>query len=328
MTPTVTTLQLDDRHVVQIVANLSTPQPVEQAPASCSQSLPPWFNAQSPVSLPNYISQDEDNNSSSARRTSRSAPRCIMQEAMLSCVDIYKPQYVVSVDLGILNYIETPKLTGTTYTVTPKQMVQRKLPMMVMQNGKSSAGSKQRTLGVLPPHCKPNHKGHLAALVWKWDRTTCPGNVRLQHWHQHHRLHQEKPGPTKPSKERDLPPHHLPHKTWKNEEPNWTKIAAGGNRVHYPGNAGTPTANLLTVKLLINSTISTPNIEYMTTDIKDFYLNTPMAHYEYIWLQVANMLDNVIKHYKLTNLATPDGYVFCEIQKGMCGLPQARIIAQ
>jgi hypothetical protein len=40
------------------------------------------------------------------------------------------------------------------------------------------------------------------------------------------------------------------------------------------------------------------------------------------------MLDNVIKHYKLTNLATPDGYVFCEIQKGMCGLPQARIIAQ
>ncbi len=45
----------------------------------------------------------------------------------------------------------------------------------------------------------------------------------------------------------------------KIEEPNQTRLVAGGNRVHYPGNAGTPTADLLTVKLLINSTISTPN---------------------------------------------------------------------
>jgi hypothetical protein len=52
-----------------------------------------------------------------------------MQEAMFSCVDIYKPQYIVSTDLGILNYTQTSKLTGTTYTVTPKQMAQRKLPM-------------------------------------------------------------------------------------------------------------------------------------------------------------------------------------------------------
>jgi hypothetical protein len=28
------------------------------------------------------------------------------------------------------------------------------------------------------------------------------------------------------------------------------------------------------------------------------------------------------------NLATPDGHVYCEIQKGMYGLPQAGIIAQ
>jgi hypothetical protein len=40
------------------------------------------------------------------------------------------------------------------------------------------------------------------------------------------------------------------------------------------------------------------------------------------------MPNDVIKHYNLTNLATPDGYVYCEIQKGMYGLPQAGIIAQ
>jgi hypothetical protein len=33
------------------------------------------------------------------------------------------------VDLGILNYTKTPRLTGTTYTVTPTQMAQCKLPM-------------------------------------------------------------------------------------------------------------------------------------------------------------------------------------------------------
>ena len=63
----------------------------------------------------------------------------------------------------------------------------------------------------------------------------------------------------------------------KIEEPNQTRLVMGGDRVHYPGNAGTLTADLLTVKLLINSTINTPNAKYMTMDIMDFYLNTPMA---------------------------------------------------
>ncbi len=66
----------------------------------------------------------------------------------------------------------------------------------------------------------------------------------------------------------------------------------------------------------------------MTMDIKDFYLNTPMAHYKYMQIQITNMPKDVIKHYQLTDIATPDRYVFCEIQKGMYELPQAGIIAQ
>jgi hypothetical protein len=92
---------------------------------------------------------------------------------------------------------------------------------------------------------------------------------------------------------------------------------AGGDRVHYPGNAGTPTADLLTVKLLINSIISTTSARFMMLDIKDFYLNTPMARYEYMRLHIADMPEDVIKHYNLHDKATPDGYVYCEIQKGM-----------
>jgi hypothetical protein len=68
----------------------------------------------------------------------------------------------------------------------------------------------------------------------------------------------------------------------KLDEPNRTRLVAKGDRVHYPRDAGTPTVDLLTVKLLLNSTISTPNAKFMPMDIKDFYLNTPMAWYEYM----------------------------------------------
>ena len=40
------------------------------------------------------------------------------------------------------------------------------------------------------------------------------------------------------------------------------------------------------------------------------------------------MPNNIIKHYNLRDKATPNGYIYCEIQKGMYGLPQASIIAQ
>ncbi len=53
-----------------------------------------------------------------------------------------------------------------------------------------------------------------------------------------------------------------------------------------------------------------------------------MTGYEYMQLKLADIPDDVIEHYKLRDLATPDRYVHCKIQKGMYGLPQAGIIAQ
>jgi hypothetical protein len=49
-----------------------------------------------------------------------------------------------------------------------------------------------------------------------------------------------------------------------------TRITMGGNLINYPGDCGTPTANLFTVKVLFNSIISTPNARFMSIDIKDF----------------------------------------------------------
>jgi hypothetical protein len=45
-------------------------------------------------------------------------------------------------------------------------------------------------------------------------------------------------------------------------------------------------------------------------------------------LKLTDIPDEVIEHYNLRELATADNYVYCEVSKGMYGLPQAGIIAQ
>ena len=45
-------------------------------------------------------------------------------------------------------------------------------------------------------------------------------------------------------------------------------------------------------------------------------------------LKLSDITEEIIKQYMLREIATPDGYVYMEITKGMYGLPQAGIIAQ
>jgi hypothetical protein len=63
-------------------------------------------------------------------------------------------------------------------------------------------------------------------------------------------------------------------------------IMMGGNLVNYPDNCGTTTADLLTIKLMFNSIILTPNAKFMTINIKDFYLMTPMDQYKYFTMKL------------------------------------------
>ncbi len=66
----------------------------------------------------------------------------------------------------------------------------------------------------------------------------------------------------------------------------------------------------------------------MTIDISNFYLNTPMSRPEYVRLKLDDIPEEVIVEYKLCQLATPDGYVYIQVNKGMYGLPQAGLLAQ
>ena len=84
-------------------------------------------------------------------------------------------------------------------------------------------------------------------------------------------------------------------------DPYRTRLNVGGNLIVYPGDCGTPTVDLLTVKLLLNSVISTPNAKFMTIDIKDFYLNTPMDRFKYMKLKLNDLPEDLVKLYNLVS---------------------------
>jgi hypothetical protein len=109
-------------------------------------------------------------------------------------------------------------------------------------------------------------------------------------------------------------------------EKHWFRITMGGYRLDCNGETATSTADITTFKILINSILSTKYVKMMMMDIKNYYLGTPLATYEYMRLPISILPDEIIEKYHLTNLAV-DGWVYLEIRKGMYGLKQAGILA-
>ena len=54
------------------------------------------------------------------------------------------------------------------------------------------------------------------------------------------------------------------------------------NLIEYPHDLSTHTTDLPTVKCHLNSTISTPAAKYMSVNVRNFYLGTPLDQYEYL----------------------------------------------
>ena len=69
----------------------------------------------------------------------------------------------------------------------------------------------------------------------------------------------------------------------------------------------------LTVKMLFNSIISTPNAKFMSIDIKDFYLKTPMSCYEYFHMKLELFPEDIIEEYGLRDKVDAKGNVHCEV---------------
>ena len=100
----------------------------------------------------------------------------------------------------------------------------------------------------------------------------------------------------------------------------------GGDRINYPGETSADTAAMPVVKLLLQSVIS-DDLKWMTLDIKDYYLNTPLPRAEYIRIQRKLIPDAIMEKYLLEPYLSNNSILF-EVKQGMYGLPQAGYLAQ
>ena len=99
-------------------------------------------------------------------------------------------------------------------------------------------------------------------------------------------------------------------------DPYRTRITIGGNRIAYPGDAGTRTGSIETFKLLINITLSTPGADLACFDIANFYLGTPLDRPEFVKIQLSVIPDEFVDEYNLITLAY-NGWVYFKIVRSI-----------
>ena len=89
-------------------------------------------------------------------------------------------------------------------------------------------------------------------------------------------------------------------------DPYQTQLTIGGNHLHYPHDASTSIADITTIKLLLNSTIFTPNARFLALDIKNYYLGAPLDQYDYMCLPISIIPTDIATKYKLHDLSDSD----------------------
>ena len=89
----------------------------------------------------------------------------------------------------------------------------------------------------------------------------------------------------------------------------------------YTSDAGSPAANLVETKLLINSTISDAQkgARFMSANLKDFFLATPMNGEEYMKVQSQPFPDDIRKKYNLDQKVTNNDYIYIRKKRACMG---------
>jgi hypothetical protein len=90
-----------------------------------------------------------------------------------------------------------------------------------------------------------------------------------------------------------------PHK----KEKECVRLTVGGDILDYSGDVATSTADITTIKILINSTLSTEDATMMMMDIKNYCLGTPLPRFEYMKMLLSRFPQEIIQKYNLNALA-------------------------
>ena len=92
------------------------------------------------------------------------------------------------------------------------------------------------------------------------------------------------------------------------------------------GDASLVAASLATVKILLNSVVSTKGAKFTTADIKDFFNASFLPDPEYMNIKLKIIPHEIIDQYQIQDLEK-DGWVYMNFVKGMPGLKQAARLA-
>ncbi len=270
----------------QQAATASTVQAEDQAaPAPTFQVEDENNAATAPQAIP-QITQDEYDSPPSANTCQQRKVRKLMQDFMLQCMEI----------------------PGYKAPFTPKQAASRKYPLQFLCN-LAYAVLDDETGDLLEYRHLIKHPKYKDVLTKSFSKEI----VRLATMTETIFFIQKDAIPQERQGDETYARIVCVYRDGKKDK-YCTRITMGGNLVNYPGDCGTPTADLLTVKLLLNSIISTPHAKFMTLDLKDFYVMTPMKCYEYFQMKLELFPHDIIDKYDLTNKVDHSGNVHCKVR--------------
>jgi hypothetical protein len=92
------------------------------------------------------------------------------------------------------------------------------------------------------------------------------------------------------------------------KEKECVRLTVGGNILNYSGDVATSTADITTLKIIINSTLSAEESAMMMMDIKNYYLCTPLPRFEYMKMFLSRFPEEIFQKENLNALAI-DGWV-------------------
>ena len=102
------------------------------------------------------------------------------------------------------------------------------------------------------------------------------------------------------------------HKT----ENHIVSIKVGGKKLTYGDPLSTPTVDLNTEKIHMDSVLSTPDAKYLIVDVKNFYLKNPTNKNKYCNISIELIPHEVVYKYVLNNNQI-DGYRYVGVKKVM-----------
>ena len=104
-----------------------------------------------------------------------------------------------------------------------------------------------------------------------------------------------------------------------NTETHRVCLTVGGDKLTYDGDPSFPEISLLDLKIHLNLVISDTckGARYLTADIINYYLNNPMANYQYMRIHLKYISNEVVVEYSLFPISNSSGYVYVKIIKGM-----------